>query len=198
MAPGRLDLSHSQVVAAPGVEPPAALASVASPASHLPHRCSPGRATFNTMFIHDLTLDVWAQECVFKNSRGLDLNTDMHRGGESPRGRAGAPLRTRASCRGCNRRQSRSGSELAWPGQVVARVEEHTSEHSEASSVCLARPQAFTMSPQLQGPTTTCGRTFIWERACAPLPAAAAASAARMQPPTTHGEALQQQNGTNE
>ncbi|KAL4427839.1 hypothetical protein ABPG75_001928 [Micractinium tetrahymenae] len=39
------------------------------------------QANFSTMFIHDLTMDVWAEECVFKNSRGIDLNMDMHRGG---------------------------------------------------------------------------------------------------------------------
>lgn len=39
------------------------------------------RINVSTTFIHDLTIDVWAQECVIKNSQGLDLNLDMHRGG---------------------------------------------------------------------------------------------------------------------
>lgn len=31
-------------------------------------------------FWHDLTLDVFASECVVSNGRGLNVNLDMHRG----------------------------------------------------------------------------------------------------------------------
>ncbi|PSC76403.1 Zinc finger CCCH domain-containing 64 [Micractinium conductrix] len=37
--------------------------------------------TVRTEFIHDLTLDVWAQECAFTNVKGINTNLDMHRGG---------------------------------------------------------------------------------------------------------------------
>ncbi|EFN53345.1 hypothetical protein CHLNCDRAFT_137073 [Chlorella variabilis] len=37
--------------------------------------------TFKGRFIHDLTLDVWSQECAYTNSRGVDMSMDMHRGG---------------------------------------------------------------------------------------------------------------------
>lgn len=32
-------------------------------------------------FQHDITLDVYAQECVVSNGSGLSLTMDMHRGG---------------------------------------------------------------------------------------------------------------------
>ncbi|PSC67722.1 band 7 [Micractinium conductrix] len=34
---------------------------------------------FHTKFIHDLTMDVFAQECVYNNGRGVDISLDMHR-----------------------------------------------------------------------------------------------------------------------
>ncbi|KAL4423187.1 hypothetical protein ABPG77_000320 [Micractinium sp. CCAP 211/92] len=34
---------------------------------------------FKTQFIHDLTFDVFAQECAFTNITGVDINLDMHR-----------------------------------------------------------------------------------------------------------------------
>ncbi|KAL4458884.1 hypothetical protein ABPG75_013749 [Micractinium tetrahymenae] len=36
---------------------------------------------FKTQFIHDLTFDVFAQECAFTNITGVDINLDMHRSG---------------------------------------------------------------------------------------------------------------------
>ncbi|KAL4433787.1 hypothetical protein ABPG75_000228 [Micractinium tetrahymenae] len=34
---------------------------------------------FHSRFIHDLTLDVFSQECVYNNGRGKDMSLDMHR-----------------------------------------------------------------------------------------------------------------------
>jgi len=39
------------------------------------------RFTFYSRFIHDLTMDVFDQECVYSNGRGVDMSLDMHRSG---------------------------------------------------------------------------------------------------------------------
>lgn len=34
---------------------------------------------FRSRFVHDLTLDVFSQECVYNNGKGVDMSLDMHR-----------------------------------------------------------------------------------------------------------------------
>lgn len=41
----------------------------------------PRSFNFHSRFIHDLTLDVFSQECVYNNGRGKDMSLDMHRSG---------------------------------------------------------------------------------------------------------------------